>query len=335
MSKTKSKPIKSEDAGQLSVEQVGEEPAHPEVVAFVPADVYTAESYSAYLEEMDRSAAAEDCAYIKDLFSTATRKDVRVASLNVLKATAHVSMSGAVESGDCTFDEIEPWWVRAGSLAHNFNVEGIPIKAGLCAIVGGGGVGKTPLAHALAGYAPSYAVVRFSEPFAGYTTSQSECASQLAEAVFSQRAVVFDSVKDILAGGGAAMKSGLSRDALVTLSSWSIAAANCGCTIFVPVNPSTSDPETIEILVEALRSNVSAVIYSKGPGSWEYSCRTREGGNRTSGQFSASWARNRIKLSPQRSSGIISRSSDVMIETSELSGERIHRNILSSLQQRR
>lgn len=301
---------------------------------YVPAESYTRQSYNQYVKELDEVAQVEDCSYIKAAFETATSKEVRVATVNVLTATAHVSMQGSVVvNEDSPFGEVDPWWVRAGSLPSNFKVGGLDIRAGVCAIVGGGGVGKTPLAHALAAYADEYAVVRFSEPFAGYTTSQRECAFQLADALRQHRAVVFDSVKDILAGGGSAMKSGLSRDALTTLSSWSIAAANCGATLFVPVNPSTSDPDTIEILIEALRSNVSAVLYSTSPGSWEYSCRTREGGNRTTGTMDTKWSNGQLTIGA-KPSGFVGQATNSDITTGELHADRLHRSILSSLQPR-
>lgn len=308
-------------------------PINPPVM-YVPAESYTRESYDNYIQELDVLASVEDCAFIKTAFKTASSKDVRVASVTVLSATAHVSMEGeVVVNEDSPFTEVDPWWVRAGSLPDNFKVGNLSIRAGVCAIVGGGGVGKTPLAHALAAHADNYAVVRFSEPFAGYTTSQRECAFQLADALLTHRAVVFDSVKDILAGGGSAMKSGLSRDALTTLSSWSIAAANCGATLFVPVNPSTSDPETIQILIEALRSNVSAVLYSVSPGSWEYSCRTREGGNRTTGTMDTKWVKGRLSIGA-KASGFVANATDSDISSGEIHADRLHRSILSSLQPR-
>lgn len=298
---------------------------------FAPADAYTAESYAEHIADIDSNRESETCELIKTMFKQASRKAVRVASVRVLKSVAHVSVGGGVQLGASAFEETDPWWVRAGSLADNFVAAGVQFKAGLCAIVGGGGVGKTPLAHTLAGAAPSYSVIRFGEPFAGYTTDSDECAFQLVDAMYHHRAVVFDSVKDILAGGGSAMKSGLSRDALVALSSWSIAAANCGCTLFVPVNPSTTDPETLEILVEALKSNVSAVIHSRGREDWEYSCRTREGGNRTSGRLSATWRNGRLTLSTVRSDAPVT-PTDVSIGSGAWPDSRLHRGILASLQ---
>lgn len=306
-------------------------PAGP---AFASAQVYDAATYREHLREIDDSRESEDCSFIKASFKTAPRRNVRVATVRVLKSEAHVAMSGDVQLGVSSFDEIDPWWVRVGSLADNFTAAGVRFKAGLCAIVGGGGVGKTPLAHALAGHAPSYSVVRFGEPFAGYTTDSEECAFQLADALYTQRAVVFDSVKDILAGGGSAMKSGLSREALVALSSWSIAAANCGSTLFVPVNPSTSDPETLDVLIEALKSNVSAVIFSSGPEQWEYSCRTREGGNRVSGRLSATWEGAELRLEATGFREIAVFPQDVSLSTGALPNNRLHRGILASLQRK-
>lgn len=302
---------------------------HVDVGVFRQPAVYTEQSYAAYVESLNRHDVT--CEDIKDSFAGSTHKDTLVASVDVLRSRAYVSMGGAVSFDREVFPEIDIWWADPGSLAVNYQVSGLTLRSGVCAIVGGGGVGKTPLAHALAAAAGRYAVVRFSEPFAGYLTNSDEAAFQLAHALVAERAVVFDSAKDILAGGGNAMKSGLSRDALSTLSSWSIAAANAGCTLFVPVNPSTSDEETRRVLVEALRSNVSAVMYSNGREDWEYSCRTREGGMRTEGSLKAIWADGQLKLT---SAGLRTPAAGplTMMYAHAVEPGPVHRAMLASLQ---
>jgi len=159
------------------------------------------------------------------------------------------------------------------------------IPAGVCLIVGGGGVGKTPLAHALAGHeVDTYSVVRIGEPLSGYTSSNQKSAESFAQALYANSDVVLDSIKDLLSSGsGAAMKSGISRDALSGLSAWSSLACDLGVTVYVPVNPSTKDPEVIELLAEAARSNATmTIVHDQGP-KWNFWSRQGEGLDRNTG----------------------------------------------------
>lgn len=174
-----------------------------------------------------------------------------------------------------------------GSVPLNKIVNGLPISCGVVLIIAGGGAGKTPLAHGLAGAGVgSYAVARVGEPHAGYARTQRGAARELARAARSRPDVVLDSIKDLLSSGGAAMKSGLSREALVVVSGWASLACEIGRTLYVPVNPSTSDPEVLELLGEISRSNASMTILNKGPGVWTYAGRTGEGLERRSGVIS-------------------------------------------------
>lgn len=177
-----------------------------------------------------------------------------------------------------------------GSVPGNKRIGNLVMPCGVCVIVGAGATGKTPLAHALASAeVDAYGVVRVGEPLAGYTTSRYNGAASLARAMVGHSDIVLDSVKDLLSGGGSAMKSGLSRDALTTLSAWSILACNLGCTIYVPVNPSTRDPEVQELLSEIARSNATMTIENVGANSWSYSARRGEGLARETGKMTLDW----------------------------------------------
>lgn len=175
--------------------------------------------------------------------------------------------------------------ILAGSVPLNKMIGKIAIPAGVCLILAGGGEGKTPVANAMAAHGvASYASVRVGEPMAGYTSSSRDAAHALAAAIVSHRDVVLDSIKDLLSGGGSAMKSGLSRDALVSISGWAALACSVGTTIYIPVNPSTPDPEVLQLMGEISRSNATMTMIVAAPGVWAYSTRTGEGLPRTEGQ---------------------------------------------------
>lgn len=180
-----------------------------------------------------------------------------------------------------------------GAAPANKKIGNVVIPCGVCLIVAGGGAGKSPLAHALASHGvDSYSVVRAGEPLSGYSSSSESIAFSLAKAVLESSDIVLDSIKDLLAGGGSAMKSGLSRDALVSISGWAALAAEAGCTIYVPVNPSTPDKEVLALLVEAAKSNATMEISSTGAGMWAYSCRQGESLPRTRGGLTMKFSSN-------------------------------------------
>lgn len=220
------------------------------------------------------------------------------AARKLLKAAAGVdegtaaqdlamSMSAADRAGFMA-DELRNA-VFVGAAPLNKQVSGIGIPCGICLLVAGGGVGKTPLAHALASAGvEDYATVRIGEPLGGYSSDAHEAAASLGRALVSSANVVLDSVKDMLAeSGGAAMKGGISRSALVTFSSWASLAIALGSTIYVPVNPSSSDTELLKLMIEAAKSNATMAAWNDNSGStWEYSRRTGEGLERVSGAIS-------------------------------------------------
>lgn len=178
-----------------------------------------------------------------------------------------------------------------GAAWANKKIGGLTIPCGVCLIVGPGGVGKSPLAQALASNGvDTFGMVRIGEPLAGYTSSNDTSARSLAAAMIHSSDVVLDSIKDLLSSGsGAAMKSGISRTALSSLAAWSALACDLGCTIYVPVNPSTKDPEVMELLTEAARSNATMTIAHQKNDSWQYWARKGEGLNRTAGVLSLKW----------------------------------------------
>lgn len=175
--------------------------------------------------------------------------------------------------------------VIAGSAPMNKAIDTIHIPCGICVIVAKGGAGKTPLAHHLAGTGvDEYATIRVGEPFAGYTTNRNTVARDLGRAMVTHSDIVLDSIKDLLAGGGSAMKGGIARDALTDLSAWAIQAAALGTTIYVPLNPS-GDAELVELMTEVAKSNATMTISHLRADEWGYSSRTGEGMERVSGIY--------------------------------------------------
>lgn len=183
-------------------------------------------------------------------------------------------------------EKIEAVTVAGSAPANKRGPHGM-IRAGLALLVAPGGVGKTPLAHMLARHdVQSYAVVRAGEPLAGYTSNRDRIAKSLALAMYHSSDIVLDSIKDLLSSsGGGAMKGGISREALLDLSSWATTAANLGVTIYVPLNPSSKD--LIDAMVEVANSNATTVFSNDGKtgSEWTWSSRTGEGMPRESGKL--------------------------------------------------
>lgn len=166
-----------------------------------------------------------------------------------------------------------------GAAPGNKKLGEVVIPCGVCAIVGSGNTGKSPLAHALASYGgENYAVVRVGEPLSGYGSSKTESAEDLAQAMVLASDVVVDSIKDVLSSGsGAAMKSGLNRDALTSISTWSAQACDLGTTLYIPINPSTPEPAVVAMIAEAAKSNATSCLIHAGGQKWEFFARTGEG----------------------------------------------------------
>lgn len=180
--------------------------------------------------------------------------------------------------------------IVAGASPLNKMVGDMRIPFGTCAIVGGTGSGKTPLAHALASHGvDEYSVVRAGEPFAGYDVSHRTLSEDIGMASLQSKDVVIDSIKDLLSSGSNLMKGGISRSALLDLSAWSILGATLGVTFYIPLNPSENSPEVIAMMTAAAMSSASMVISYNGD-SWRYSSRRGEGLQRQDGSYQFSKA---------------------------------------------
>lgn len=194
---------------------------------------------------------------------------------------------------------------HVGAAFSNKTVAGWTVPCGVVLILAGGGMGKTPLAHALAGAVAAhserndrqYAVVRIGEPLSGYSSGDVEAARDLSQAIVASSDVVLDSIKDLLSSAeGAAMKTGLSRGALTSISGWASLACDLGCTIYVPVNPSSDDPQVMELLYEVGKSNATAVLMKVSDNVWEYSSRRGEGLSRARGNVQITYDNDEVRI---------------------------------------
>lgn len=184
-----------------------------------------------------------------------------------------------------------------GSVSTNKVVDGVRIPAGVVLVVGGASTAKTPMVYALASAGvESFHVIRYGEPLAGYIVDPRKAAIELGRAMIFGQDIVFDSVKDLLAyAPGGAMSSGLSRGSLPILSDLSAMASTVGCSIYVPLNPSTPATDIVEMVVEAAKSNVAMVLTTtgsnegEGTSSWITLARRGEGLQRETATFKASF----------------------------------------------
>jgi hypothetical protein len=182
-----------------------------------------------------------------------------------------------------------------GSVPGNKMIGKLIMPCGVCLIVGPGGVGKSPLAQMLArSSTDNFGIVRIGEPLSGYSSSEKQSATDIAFGMIDSSDLVVDSIKDLLAGGGAAMKSGISRESLTALSEWSSLACDMGTTLYVPVNPSSPDKEVLELLAEAARSNATSTLIYAGGSQWTYLGRTGEGLDRV--KTTISFDANRLSV---------------------------------------
>lgn len=188
-----------------------------------------------------------------------------------------------------------------GAVPANKTVDGVVIPCGAVLIIGAGGAGKTPLAHALAMFGrDSFELVPAGEPMAGYMSDEFGIACEFASALVKSPDVVFDSVKDRLSEGSNAMKSGLSRQALVALSQWSARACEVGASVYIPVNPSVPDPDVVSLLVEASNSNATCTItlesHSDTKSVWQVFRRSGEGLPRSKGRIELSFDKEGLPI---------------------------------------
>lgn len=217
-------------------------------------------------------------------------ENTALVSVRFVSATASVNASGndASPKNLGVFSVAEELrYPVSGAVPGNKKLGGIIIPCGVCLIVGPGGVGKTPLAHALAahGNLEHYGAVRIGEPLAGYTSDEGASAAAIAQALVFERDIVVDSIKDMLAAGSNAMKAGITRQSLVTLSEWSTTACDMGSTMYIPVNPSSVSEEVMDLIAEAARSNATATLVHDKGNKWSYYGRTGEGQPRVHATF--------------------------------------------------
>lgn len=186
----------------------------------------------------------------------------------------------------------------------------VEIPCGVCVLVGTTGAGKTPLAHFLAQTdVESYAVVRAGEPFSGYDTAQGAIAESIGLACFASENIVVDSIKDLLAMSGNAMKGGISRSALVDLSAWAILGATIGVTFYVPLNPSSSDEESMKLMASIAQSNTSMTFAHESGDLWNFQARTGEGLPRTKGTFKFTLGDAKVESDPR--AGVVSKAASI------------------------
>lgn len=222
-----------------------------------------------------------------------------------------------------------------GSVPANKVVDGVIIPCGLVLIISGGGQGKTPLAHALASHGvKDYEVVRAGEPLGGYESDRRAVADQLACALINGSDIVLDSVKDVLSVGGSAMKSGISREVLVLFSTWAIAAVETGSTIYVPLNPSTNDPDVVALLIEAAKSNADMTVMASGESEWMFEARRGEGLDRRTGSLSLGFDGDSVPfIKKVNESGVIEKSmvSAISFISTTVSTESFDRSVRRSV----
>ena len=149
-----------------------------------------------------------------------------------------------------------------GSVPVVGTVLGTPWSAGVCLVVASGDSGKSPLCKALvAASNEPYAMIRSGEPLALYDTDPDDVALNIVSYLVSDyHYAVFDSIKDIIAMGGSLMKQGVSRQALVEISSLSSLCCTLGKTMLIPFNVSSDDPEMIDSAIEMARSNATGYL---------------------------------------------------------------------------
>lgn len=167
-----------------------------------------------------------------------------------------------------------------GSAPGNKKIGSMIVPSGSIGILAGGGHGKSPLATALAAEGvKNFSMVRVGEPLAGYASSslsKESIAYSIAVAMLDSSDVVIDSIKDLLSSGGNLMKSGLSRGALITLSDWASAACDAGCSLYIPINPSDTSDEVLELMIQAGKTNTTSLITVQNGNTWTYYNRTGE-----------------------------------------------------------
>lgn len=238
----------------------------------------------------DRDLLADIPRVIDGVPGYALRGDGKVVLWNPLKVTQPYSLAPAVEA--IAGVNLNLATVRVGSSA-------MPVHAGVMAVSGPSDVGKSPLARAMAVAVckalklDSYASIPFGEPYPGYASDEALLPASLLYAMAKSPVVVLDSVKDlVLDSGGAAGKGGLSRVAQKFLSKLGPAAAQLGCVVIIPVNPSSTSKDAITEFYSGVMSTCSGFLQHDGGARWAWITRPVEAQERLSGSFTREKARS-------------------------------------------
>lgn len=173
-----------------------------------------------------------------------------------------------------------------GELPIARSANGLDYPTGVILVTGSGNSGKTPFSYALAeevcqGDEAGFGLLRYGEPFAGYLKTELEAGHELAHLMANHRAVIIDSVKDLLTDmSGQATESGIARRAISMMSRLSMLATEIGCCVIVPINPSSVKTTVKDLMNEIARSNVAMAAINEGD-RWALLSRTGEGRMRT------------------------------------------------------
>lgn len=196
--------------------------------------------------------------------------------------------TGDVAKYPCVFPEVKKTLIEAGvfpepgELPVARHLDGLDCPAGVVLVTGSGNSGKTPFAYALADAVckddpQGFGLLRYGEPFAGYLKTEQEAGSELAMLMAGHRAVVVDSVKDLLTDmSGQATESGIARKAISMMSRLSMLASEIGCCVIVPINPSSVKTTVKDLMNEVARSNVAMAAINDND-KWAMLSRTGEG----------------------------------------------------------
>lgn len=177
---------------------------------------------------------------------------------------------------------------EAGELPIAKVLEGLDCPCGVILVTGSGNSGKTPFAYALAERVckddeQGFGLLRYGEPFAGYLKPEVQAGHELAELMATHRAVVVDSIKDLLTDmSGQATESGIARKAISMMSRLSMLASEIGCCVIVPINPSSVKTTVKDLMNEIARSNVAMAAINEND-RWALLSRTGEGRMRSEG----------------------------------------------------
>lgn len=200
-------------------------------------------------------------------------------SYNVLANGSHEHVRGRVyqhQAGRKLFNEL----FDVGT------VSGIPLPAGLTTLIGPANVGKSPILKFIARELDGE-LIRVGEPLPGYGRDTFTIADRLLRS--EKNVMCVDSFKNVISRlGGSATTSGISRELYPWLSDVSSYFAERGQSVVTVINVSSNDARVIDNVVEALRSNTTA-IWEIESDSIKWQARAGEGMKRRVGTSSIIW----------------------------------------------